>query len=286
MNPYKYPFKDLIGLPITDNNYSQKLTSLINANNELRTAGMTLGSPNIFVATTTDFNTSKFVFDNFRFSDGNSLPTEDGLYFADNPPNYFIIKDGINKIVTVESIRTPRSQDELTAWNNFIAFKQSSISFEKLFKDPILLASKNINSDINVNFNMAFVNNPYNTSSPYTYPIIAVSPENISKQANGTYFYLTDDNKNPKTYYFSTGSGSPSVVPASDISLFIKNPSDIEFQSWRTQYAEKQIQLTQRSTEFQAFLNTTVAEFNTYSDLFTNVLKTIFTSLRDIASRL
>jgi hypothetical protein len=94
-----------------------------------------------------------------------------------------------------------------------------------------------------------------------------------------------EDLNNPKTYYLSSGSGTPTVVPASDISLFIKNPSDSEIQSWRTQYAEKQIQLTQRSTEFQAFLNTTVAEFNTYSDLFTNVLKTIFTSLRDIASR-
>jgi hypothetical protein len=132
---------------------------------------------------------------------------------------------------------------------------------------------------------MAFVKQGSNTSSPYTYSITAVSPENKSSQPKGTFFYLTDDIKNPKTYYLSSGSGAPSVVPASDISPFIKNPSDIEIQSWRTQYAEKQIQLTQRSTEFQAFLNTTVAEFNTYSDLFTNVLKTIFSSLKDIVSK-
>jgi hypothetical protein len=133
---------------------------------------------------------------------------------------------------------------------------------------------------------MAFVMQANTTSSPYTYSIAAVSPENKSSQPKGTFFYLTDDIKNPKTYYLSSGIGASAVVPAADISLFIKNPSDSEIQSWRTQYAEKQIQLTQRSTEFQAFLNTTVAEFNTYSDLFTNVLKTIFTSLRDIASRL
>ncbi len=284
-NPYIYPFSDLVGMPVSDL-YYQKLTSLMSANDELRNAGMTLGPPNTYYAETNFVDGASItLFDTPPVKVDVILPTKDGLYFYENPLTYFVMKDGIQNFATVNSFRTPSSQDELTAWNNFISFKQSSTSSNIIFNDSVLLGSKNVNANINVNFNMAFVKQANTTSSPYAYSITAVSPENKSIQPKGTFFYLTDDIKNPKTYYLSSGTGAPAVVPAADISLFIKNPSDSEIQSWRTQYAEKQIQLTQRSTEFQAFLNTTVAEFNTYSDLFTNVLKTIFSSLKDIVSK-
>ena len=301
-NPYKYPFSDLVGLPVTNSKVTNNIQNLISANNELRSAGMTLGPPNVYYGTgLTSLGSPIQFFDKPPIEVPiDIVPSTDGFYAIVNTAinvgpgtviktvqSYLSVSNGVvTRFGGIGSVRIPKSQDELTAWNNFIAFKQSSISSDKIFKDPILLASKNVNSDINANFNMAFVKQVNTTSSPYAYSITAVSPENKSSQPKGTFFYLTDDIKNPKTYYLSSGSGAPTVVPASDISLFIKNPSDGEIQSWRTQYAEKQIQLTQRSTEFQAFLNTTVAEFNTYSDLFTNVLKTIFTSLRDIASRL
>jgi hypothetical protein len=296
--PDIYPFNDLVDLRLSDPKVQAKIQDITNANNELKSLGMNLGNPNIFLFSTLvtvnnnverkllTFNTAPQKI-NFDF-----IPTQDGIYFFDKPffPGSFAYKAVVNGVL-FENIsndgefRIPTSQDELAAWNKFSFYKKSADSTINTLRDPILLNSKNVNANISVNYNMAFVTQSDGTTSPLTYSISAVSPEDKSKQVKDTFFYLTDDIKNPKTYYLSSGSGEPTIVPASKISLFINNPSDTDIQNWRTQFAEKQVQLTQRSTEFQAFLNTTVAEFNTYSDLFTNILKTIFSSMKDIVSK-
>lgn len=295
--PDIYPFKDLVDLLVTDPKVQEKISDIKNANNELKSLGMNLGTPNAY-SVTAFFNNELSSVRNIIFDKAPqkieyiSNPTQDGIYFYERPffpgvIDYRVVVNGVASsfVSNVDELRIPTSQDELDAWNKFSFYKKSADSTINTLRDPILLNSKNVNANINVNFNMAFVSQSAGTTSPLTYSISAVSPENKSKQVKDTFFYLTDDTNDPKTYYLSSGSGDPVVVPASKITLFIKNPSDTDIQSWRTQFSEKQIQLTQRSSEFQAFLNTTVAEFNTYSDLFTNILKTIFSSMKDIVSK-
>lgn len=194
---------------------------------------------------------------------------------------YYYNYDGTN-LTEVVSVSVPSSKIQLDNWENYISNREALTLTNKYLFDAKILNLKNIDGNISANFNVVKIDS---LTLPYFYSLNVISPDDFLTQPKDTVFYLNNDFGTPKKYYFSNGINPP-VLIAQKVSPVILKPTENDFHSWRTQLAEKQIQLTQRTTEFQAFLNATVAELNTFSDLFTNVLKTIFTSLRDIASRL
>jgi hypothetical protein len=72
---------------------------------------------------------------------------------------------------------------------------------------------------------------------------------------------------------FRVGSAEPYVNTMTD---------DIK-KNLRGEYAEKQILLTQRSTDQTVFVNSISQRYTTFSDMATNLLKTLMNFYNDVA---
>lgn len=134
----------------------------------------------------------------------------------------------------------------------------------------------NIYSDIKVDFDRVKVNIPNVTAGDeYFYiPVKSFTPEEAKSLKSGALFSLRSDLSQSKKYYYSTGSGMSIEVNAStQMKFFILKPNAEEIQNWRSQVAEKQIQLTQRSSELQNFLNELIQTYNYTFDAATNIFK-------------
>lgn len=292
VNSIDLDIDDSVGLKRSDFNLnSPEVPRLITATQTMIDAGIDFGGPDIYRYHLTGDPPGLFYFDTSPAISvrsgiaGLSLPL--GTIYYDRGNNYYINMDGENiyYLSSFEGFAVPSSKVELDNWQNFSKYKDALSKTESLLQVADILSRQNINGSLNINYDMAYVKNIGGNTNSLAFPIQAVPPDLKLKQPIGSVFYFSDDISNPKKYFFSKSIGVVDEIPVSDVKPFIFNPSEVEVKSWHTQLAEKQIQLTQRSTEFQAFLNTTVAEFNTYSDLFTNVLKTIFSSLKDIVSK-
>jgi hypothetical protein len=67
---------------------------------------------------------------------------------------------------------------------------------------------------------------------------------------------------------------------------FINNLTDDIKKTLRGEYAEKQILLTQRSTDQTLFVTSITQRYTTFSDMATNLLKTLMNFYNDLARNL
>ena len=88
-------------------------------------------------------------------------------------------------------------------------------------------------------------------------------------------YYIVDVKADGKVI-FRVGSAEP----------FIQNMTDDIKKTLRGEYTEKQILLTQRSTDQTAFVNSISQRYTTFSDMATNLLKTLMNFYNDMARNL
>ena len=89
-------------------------------------------------------------------------------------------------------------------------------------------------------------------------------------------FYIDDVTTDGKIYYRLVIDKEP----------FINNMTDDIKKTLRGEYTEKQILLTQRSTDQTAFVNSISQRYTTFSDMATNLLKTLMNFYNDMARNL
>jgi hypothetical protein len=158
------------------------------------------------------------------------------------------------------------------------------------FDDPKIAEKykNNIYADIKVNFDTIKVNISNVTKGDFffNYPIKSISVDVSATLETGNLYTLDIDKADPKKIFYTTGLGSSVEVKTSEMKLFIKNPSDSEVQSWRSQFAEKQVQLTQKSATLQNFLNELIQIYNYTFEAATNLLRAFSSLLSDISRNL
>ncbi len=86
-------------------------------------------------------------------------------------------------------------------------------------------------------------------------------------------FYIDDVTTDGKIYYRLVTAKEP----------FINAMTDDIKKNLRGEYAEKQILLTQRSTDQTVFVNSISQRYTTFSDMATNLLKTLMNFYNDVA---
>jgi hypothetical protein len=96
------------------------------------------------------------------------------------------------------------------------------------------------------------------------------------QNAGGTIFYV--DRQGPGTQFV--------VREALSTTPFIANMTDDLKKTLRGEYAEKQILLTQRSTDQTLFVTSITQRYTTFSDMATNLLKTLVNFYNDLARNL
>lgn len=146
----------------------------------------------------------------------------------------------------------------------------------------------NLYADLKVNFDQIKINIPNVTQGNkyFSYPVSSVSFEDSKNLNVGVLFTLDTDKSEPKKLFYTTVLGSSIEVNSSDMKLFVLNPSATEVQSWRSQFAEKQIQLTQRSATLQNYLNELIQYYNYTYDAATNLLRAYVSLLSELSRNL
>jgi hypothetical protein len=93
------------------------------------------------------------------------------------------------------------------------------------------------------------------------------------KETGSTNVYYIVDVKTDGKVVFRVGSAEP----------YINNMTDDIKKTLRGEYAEKQILLTQRSTDQTVYVNSISQRYTTFSDMATNLLKTLMNFYNDVA---
>lgn len=228
-----------------------------------------------------------------------------GQYFSFESNNFFdfgdfkLIEDGIKKF------GAPRTEDEIISKtsgsqiNSAMSYTDSklikktlmygieiSAEDKKILDDPAAPEEKkleiqkkyqqNIYANVNVNFDRVRLNIPNVTTGDqyFFFPPKSLFNEDLATVKAGTLYTLSSDTSVPKKYYYSTVSNKKLEVDFNtQMKPFILKPSVEEIQNWRSQIAEKQIQLTQRSSEQQNYLSELVQTHNYAFDAASNLLK-------------
>ncbi len=117
----------------------------------------------------------------------------------------------------------------------------------------------------------------YPPLSPPTLDLNKMTKSDVGKffQEPGTnrIFYIDDVTTDGKIYYRLVTAKEP----------FINAMTDDIKKNLRGEYAEKQILLTQRSTDQTVFVNSISQRYTTFSDMATNLLKTLMNFYNDVA---
>jgi hypothetical protein len=123
-----------------------------------------------------------------------------------------------------------------------------------------------------------------------SYPPVERKPLDLSKMTasdinkffqepgSKSVYYIVDV-KTDGTVVFRVGEATPYIKNAAQLTDDIKK-------ALRGEYAEKQILLTQRSTDQTAFVTSITQRYTTFSDMATNLLKTLINLYSDLMRNL
>lgn len=225
---------------------------------------------------------------NLIFATGelNSTKTSFFLYSETQRSNPII------EISRPEAFVIPQSESELSIWEEYPSILQAFNNTKDLLLNETILYTPGgvnpdpasiINSKVNINANMAMVKDLMGGAVPYIFK--KVSPTDKLTQDIHTVFTLTDDKNIPPKYYFSSAVGIVNELNPTNFSVtpFIYKPTNDDVQSWRSQFTEKQVQLTQKSATLQNFLNELIQIYNYTFEAATNLLRAFSSLLSDIS---
>lgn len=134
------------------------------------------------------------------------------------------------------------------------------------------------------------IQNPLDITMYGSYPPVERNPLDLSKMTasdinkffqepgSKSVYYIVDV-KTDGTVVFRVGEATPYIKNAAQLTDDIKK-------ALRGEYAEKQILLTQRSTDQTLFVSSITQRYTTFSDMATNLLKTLMNFYNDLARNL
>jgi hypothetical protein len=200
-----------------------------------------------------------------------------------------------NEISRPEAFVVPKTKGELLIWEQYPSILQAFNNTKNILLNESILytpggdkpdLSNVLSAKININANMVMVKDSSGGEIPYSFK--KVSPDDKLIQDIHTVFILSDDTNAPPKYYFSEGNGVVKELnaPLYTVIPFVYNPTTDEVQSWRSQFAEKQVQLTQKSATLQNFLNELIQIYNYTFEAATNLLRAFSSLLSDISRNL
>jgi hypothetical protein len=192
----------------------------------------------------------------------------------------FAIDSGSFKGVVI-----PESKYEVTQWQYQNTDFASAVSFFDLLSDDTVLI-ENTNPVGQPSNALTMAIDPGTTNAIavrmnfvtyYAMTPLEVIDTSINTQPieMGTIF---KDKEGVITISIGSDGRTFAAVQSEILKYFTFNPTDDQLLKWRSQYAEKQVILTQKSSEQQLFVNELVQKYIYFSDAATNVLKA-FTSL-------
>lgn len=215
----------------------------------------------------------------------------------DSPIAKYFLYEGNTRlpISRPEPFVIPQSNGELSIWEQYPSILEAFNNTKNFLLNESVLYSPGgdnpdptsiINAKINVNANMAMVKDLMDGAIPYAFK--KISPTDKFTQDIHTVFTLTDDTNSPPTYYFSAGNGIVNELNPSSFSVipFIYKPTAEDVLSWRSQFAEKQVQLSQKSATLQNFLNEIIQIYNYTFEAATNLLRAFSSLLSDVSRNL
>ena len=166
---------------------------------------------------------------------------------------YFLYENNTRVPISFpEPFVIPQSKEELSIWEQYPSILEAFNNTNNILLNESVLYSPGgdnpdpsfiVSAKINVNANMAMVKDLMGGAIPYVFK--KVSPTDKLTQDIHTVFTLTDDTNNPPTYYFSAGNGIVNELNPSSYSVipFVYKPTSQDVQSWRSQFAEKQVEI-------------------------------------------
>lgn len=128
------------------------------------------------------------------------------------------------------------------------------------------------------------------TNAPFfgSYPPLSRTDLNLNKMTQDDVGKFFQDPKSDKIIYIDNigvdGKAVISVVSSKE--LIIAQMTDDIKKALRGEYAEKQILLTQRSTDQTAFVTSITQRYTTFSDMASNLLKTLINFYNELARNL
>ncbi len=187
----------------------------------------------------------------------------------------------------VSTFAIPETEKELFSWSSSHLFEEAISRTNNIFGDfdTVLYEDGDeettITARILINYDAISVKDTTGNISYYKLSVVA--DENKLQQPADTVFYLSSDKEDKKKYYISKGNGVITELDSTTVFPFILQPKDSDIQSWRSQFSEKQILVSQKSSTLQNFLNELLLTYNLLFDATTNILRSFQNITGDIA---